>query len=180
MRITKDDCTGLIIDIQEKLFPHIYQNEEIAKNTAILIKGLQELNIPVLVTEQYTKGLGFTIPELQEIFLDKETHEKRSFSCCDDHKINLLLTGYNRKVIIIAGIEAHVCVLQTAIDLIKAGIVPVIVEDCVSSRKEKDKNIAIERMRQEGALITTYESVLFELTRYSNTDTFKKISNLVK
>jgi nicotinamidase-related amidase len=180
MRILKEDTAGLIVDIQERLFPHIYENEQIEKNTNILIQGLKLLEIPILVTEQYRKGLGLTIPTIADALGNGSTIEKMSFSCCDNEGFESELRNLSRQNIIIAGIESHVCVLQTTVDLIESGFRPIVVEDCVSSRKEKDKKIAIERMRQEGALITSYESILFELARISGTDTFKAISKLVK
>jgi len=180
MRILREQSAGLVIDIQEKLFPFISGHEILALNSVMLIKGIQVLRIPVLITEQYTKGLGPTILPLRELFGDKVPMEKLAFSCCDDHSILDELTALNKKFIIITGIEAHVCVLQTATDLLERGFIPVIAEDCVSSRRLNDKNMAINRMRRMGAVITTYESVLFELLRYSGTEEFKAISRLVK
>lgn len=180
MRVLEDNTAGIIIDIQEKLFPHIYEHDRLARNTNILIEGLKILGIPMLVTEQYTKGLGFTVPEIKTSLENRETFEKTVFSCCDDPEIILELNNLDRKFVILAGIETHVCVLQTAVDLIENGFIPVVVEDCVSSRKPNDKVVAIDRMRQEGAYISTYESILFELARVSGTDQFKAISRLVK
>jgi hypothetical protein len=152
----------------------------VLRNSEILIKGLQALNIPIIVTEQYTKGLGFTIEPVKSLFTPFESLEKISFSCCDDqpflNKLNLL----SKKLVIMAGIETHVCVLQTALDLLDNGYTPVVVADCVSSRKLGDKQVALARIQSSGGIITTYESILFELTRFAGTDTFKAISKLVK
>jgi hypothetical protein len=166
--------------MQERLYPHVQDHEQLTKNTEILIEGLKAIGIKILVTEQYTKGLGFTIEPLKSLLTDIKFVEKQAFSCCDEPRFfeELSLTG--ARTVVIAGIESHVCVLQTAIDLLANGYTPVIVEDCVSSRKPNDKSIAIERMRKEGAIITTYESLLFELLRESGTESFKKISKLVK
>jgi len=180
MRILRDDTLGIIVDIQEKLFPHIFHHDQVEINTEILIKGLKILNIPLLLTEQYPKGLGRTIPAISAALGDYHIHEKMSFSCCGDPSFEMELQRIAKRNVIIAGIEAHVCVLQTTIDLIEEGYQPVIVEDCISSRKENDKLISIERMRQEGAIITSYESILFELAGISGTDSFKAISKLVK
>ncbi len=180
MRIRKETAAGLIIDIQDRLFPHIHENELLSVKTEILIKGLKILEIPFLVSEQYTKGLGFTIPVLKASLGEEKPLEKITFSCCDDPGIRSQLEKLHRKHIIIAGIETHVCVLQTAVDLIESGFLPIIVQDCVSSRKASDKAVAIGRMRQEGAVITTCESILFELARVSGTAQFKAISALVK
>lgn len=180
MRILKEESCGLVIDIQERLFPHIHQHEILLKNTEILIKGLRILDVPILVTEQYRKGLGLTIPPIQAALIEFNAIEKMAFSCCDNNDFVSSLKILNRKNIIISGIETHVCVLQTVMDLIQQGYQPVVVENCVSSRKENDKTVAIHRMRQSGAVITTYESILFELARISGNDKFKAISKLVK
>jgi hypothetical protein len=180
MRILKEQAAGLVIDIQERLFPFIHENEILTRNAGILINGLQVLGIPVLITEQYTKGLGPTIQPLKQLFGESKPIEKLAFSCCDDAAFMQHLDSLHRKFIIITGIESHVCVLQTTIDLLERNYIPVVVEDCVSSRRLNDKAMAVYRMRRMGAIITTYESVLFELLRYSGTDEFKAISKLVK
>jgi nicotinamidase-related amidase len=180
MRIVKEQTCGLIIDIQEKLYPHIRNFEVLSRNNITLIQGLKILNIPVLLTQQYTKGLGETIPGIRELINEINPVEKNSFSCCDEPSFMDALKRLGKRNVVIAGIEAHVCVLQTTLDLLKLDYIPVIIEDCISSRKKSDKKIALERMRQEGAIISTYESILFELTRFARTDEFKQISRLVK
>ena len=180
MRILKEYSVALIIDIQERLFPFIYENEKLVKNISILIEGLKALSIPILVTEQYVKGLGPTVAPVAVHIEGIKRTEKMCFSCCDEPRIAEAIAVAGKDYIIIAGIESHVCVLQTVIDLKHNGYHPVVVEDCISSRRENDKKIAIDRMRLEGAMITTYESILFELLRYSGTDEFKAISRLVK
>jgi nicotinamidase-related amidase len=180
MRITSDRSAGLIIDIQEKLFPHMAEKDNLVIQVNRLLEGFRYLKVPVLLTEQYTRGLGPTIPEIANNLAGVEGSEKMSFSCCDDPGFMKKLTNLKPGFVIIAGIEAHVCVLQTAIDLLHAGYQPVVVENAVSSRNLKDKETALLRMRQEGAIITSTESILFELTRTSGTELFKSISKLVK
>jgi len=180
MRILKEHTAGLVIDIQERLLPHIYGYEEVLKNTVTLIKGLQLLDVPILVTQQYTHGLGQTVEEITSLFDPFRYIEKISFSCCDEPSFCEQVNILQKKFILIAGIETHVCVLQTAIDLVAKGYVPVIVQDCVSSRKANDKEQSVRRLAAEGAIITTAESVLFELTRLAGNDLFKSISKLVK
>lgn len=176
-----ENTAGLVIDIQERLLPHIYDHEKILKNVEILLDGLRVLDMPVLITEQYRKGLGETAPEVREKLDRFEPLEKMTFSCCDDkHFMSELEKMHGIKNILICGIESHVCVLQTCIDLLEKGYQPIIIEDCTSSRKINDKEIAISRMRQEGAMISTCESILFELTRISGNEKFKAISKLVK
>lgn len=180
MRILKENTQSVIIDVQERLFPHIYECERLSRNLIILIKGLSLLRIPILVVQQYTRGLGPTIRPLGETLGTFEAIEKNSFSCCDEPSFNKKISLSKKKNIIVAGIEAHVCVQQTVTDLLVSGYTPVVIEDCVSSRKENDKKVAIERMKNEGAIISTYESVLFELCRFSNADVFKPLSGLLK
>ncbi len=180
MRILKEETVGLVIDVQEKLFPHMQEKELLEENLTKIIAGMGFIGIHVLVTEQYTKGLGFTIPPVHQALGDFSSIEKLSFSCCDEPRFMDMLKSHGKKNVIICGIETHVCVLQTAIDLLAEGFQPIMIEDCVSSRKHSDKQTAIKRMRQEGAIISSMESILFELTRASGTETFKAISRLVK
>ena len=180
MRIDRDNAIGVVIDIQEKLLPHISEKEDVVKNTGILIQGLKELGIPVMVTEQYKKGLGETVEEIAKQIEEFPHYEKVSFSCCDDPRFAESLELSSKRDVIIAGIESHVCVLQTAIDLKQRGFHPYVVANCISSRSTADKQFALIRMQQEGIYITTYEAILFELARKSGTDEFKAISRLVK
>lgn len=180
MRILKDRTAALVIDIQERLYPYIFENEKLTKNITKLIEGLKIIGIPIFVTEQYVKGLGSTIEPVAMLLGSHPRIEKMSFSCCDEPRVMEGIAVTGKENIIIAGIESHVCVLQTVIDLRRNGYHPVVVEDCVSSRNQNDKKIAIKRMRQEGAIITTTESILFELLRYSGTEQFRGISRLVK
>lgn len=180
MRLTRENTGALIIDMQEKLFPHIKDNDLLLSNIEILIKGLKALEIPIIVTQQYTKGLGKTIPEIAGILGRFSSIEKITFSCWDEPEFVKVIKNIGKRNIIIAGIETHVCVMQTAVDLNENGFIPVIIEDCIASRIINDKIIAIERMKSEGALISTYESILFELCRTAGTKQFKTISDLVK
>jgi nicotinamidase-related amidase len=180
MRIQIENSLSLVIDIQEKLLPHIHEHQQFILKTEKLIEGLKILGVPVIVTEQYRKGLGNTVSEISKHFSDFKPLEKISFSCCDDVNILKVISDSSKKTIILCGIESHICVLQTTIDLAARGFIPVVVSDCISSRKSEDKTITLDRMRQEGAILTTYEAVLFELCRYAATDQFKEISKLIK
>jgi nicotinamidase-related amidase len=180
MRITKEFTTGLIIDIQERLFPAMFEKETLLKNCRILIQGLAELKIPFLITQQYTKGLGETVSEIKSIIPDFSFIEKRDFSCCDEPVAMQKLNETGTKNIIICGIESHVCVLQTAVDLKESGFNPIVVMDCVSSRTKENIEMAKERFRYEGIMMTSYESILFELTSSSAAPEFKTVSTLVK
>jgi len=180
MRIEREESSGLVIDIQERLYPHMDQPELLLHNTVILLKGLNALGVPVLLTEQYPEGLGPTLREIRNALARFDPIRKIAFSCCGEPGYLMALEQTARRKVIISGIEAHVCVMQTVIDLVENGYIPVVVEDCISSRKPGDKKVALERMRMEGAMVTTMESILFELARVSGTDEFKVISRLVK
>ena len=184
MRILQQHAFGLIVDVQERLFPVMRNQEQLSGNLQTLIRGLATLQIPLVVTEQYRKGLGETIEPIRNTAEEAtgrwEPLEKSAFSCCDEPDILRHLEQLGRNAVIIAGIEAHVCVLQTSMDLLARGYTPVVVTDAISSRKEPDQALAQRRMERSGAVLTSYESILFELTRYSRSDTFKAISALVK
>lgn len=178
MRILAKDSICMIIDYQEKILPSIAKREELEKNSAKLLQGLRILGIPMVMTTQYSKGLGKNIAPICEAAGVDEAIDKTTFSCVETQGALDAIQG--KQNVILCGIEAHVCVLQTLVDLKAMGYQPILVEDCISSRDLHDKEIAILRAMQEGALITTSESLLFELTQKAGTDTFKQISKLVK
>ncbi|WP_163709114.1 isochorismatase family protein [Mangrovibacterium lignilyticum] len=180
MRINKENTIGLVVDIQERLLPAMEGQEALLNNCQILINGLQELGLPILATQQYSKGLGETVEPIKSIIKDFKAIEKKDFSCCDEAVFAAELEKLQAKNVIICGIESHVCVLQTALDLKEAGLNPIVVMDCVSSRDYDNIDLAAERFRFEGIMMTSYESILFELTRSASAPEFKAISKLVK
>jgi nicotinamidase-related amidase len=180
MRILKEETAGVIIDIQERLLPHIHEGDILLRNCLKLIEGLKVLSIPLIITQQYTRGLGQTVPAIIEVLPGSSHIEKISFSCCEEPLFSEKISLLGKQNIILCGIESHVCILQTCLDLLGSGYKPVVAADCISSRRPNDKLIAIERMRQEGARITSMESLLFELTRFAGNETFKSISGIVK
>lgn len=180
MRIVKEHTVALVVDIQERLFPVMSDREEFLDNAVRLVRGLQLLEIPLVVTQQYTRGLGETIPQVREAIPGFTYLEKRDFSCCDEPSVMEWLSSLGARQVIICGIEAHVCILQTAVDLKDAGLTPVVVADAVTSRKPASKGLAMERFRHEGIMMTSTESILFELTRSSAAPEFRGISQLVK
>jgi len=180
MKIKAEDCLFVQVDVQERLFPHIQNNEELEKNLITLVKGLKLHEIPFIINEQYKKGIGETIPSLKELVNDYPHFEKTTFSCCGNEDGLAAIKAAKKKTIILAGIETHVCVLQTALDLLENGLQPVLVTDCVNSRKQSDKDVAVTRLVQAGVIPTTYESLLFELTVNAKNPVFKEISKLVK
>jgi nicotinamidase-related amidase len=171
---------AILIDVQEKLLPVMHERENLINNLKILTEGLQVLSVPIIVTQQYTKGLGETIDELSSLIPEFLPIEKTTFSCYDEPAFVEALEEIDAPNVIIFGIESHVCVLQTAIDLKEAGYNPIIIQDCTSSRSAANKQIALERFKYEGIMISSYESILFELTRSAKSPEFKSISKLVK
>ncbi|MCT7550485.1 hydrolase [Aliarcobacter butzleri] len=180
MRIKVTDSIFVQVDIQERLFPHIANKEELEKNLLTLVKGLKVLGVPFIVNEQYKKGIGETIASLKKLTDDYPHFEKTTFSCCGNNEGLEAIKKTGKKTVIVAGIETHVCVLQTCIDLLENGFKVVLVTDCCSSRKENDTKFAIKRLIQAGVIPTTYESILFELTLDAKNPCFKEISSLVK
>lgn len=176
MRIERENTVALVIDYQEKLVPVMQNKEALIHNAGILLEGLRVLEVPMIITQQYTKGLGTTVKEITDAIGHDEYVEKISYSAYELVKEQI----QGKRFVIVCGIESHICVLQTVIDLVAEGYVPVVVEDCISSRKANDKEVALERMKKEGAILTTYESILFELLKAAGTDTSKKIQRLIR
>lgn len=179
-RISREDTQALMIDVQEKFAPHIFEMDKITKKAKILIEGLNLLGVPLTVNEQYPKGLGHTVGELSAVLGDASVFEKSAFSSADDETTWRHLAMQNRHHVLIFGIETHVCVQQTALDLLDNGMQPVIISDATSARDPYDRKIALRRMRRAGAVVTTVEAILFELLRSSKDPAFKAISTLVK
>lgn len=180
MRINRKNTTCLVIDLQEKLFPVIEGGDQLLKNCLLMVRGFQVLGIPLIITQQYSKGLGPTIPALSSEISDFRYIEKRDFSCCGEPEVMKELNRLNAQTVVLCGIESHVCVLQTAIDLKAAGFIPVVAADAVASRFRVNYELALERFRHENILMTSAESLLFELTATSASPLFKTISSLVK
>lgn len=180
MRIDPAQTQALLVDIQEKLLPHMSDNESLLTNSLKLIQGLKFLKIPFILNEQYPKGIGHIVQPIKEILSDEIPFEKTTFSCCKTDATMHAIKNNDKKFVIVFGIEAHVCVLQSVLDLLEAGFIPVLVTDCTNSRKSSDKAIAIKRMIQAGAIPTTYESLLFELCVSAKHEVFREISKLIK
>lgn len=176
-KLKKDECLLLVIDIQERLMPVIFQQEQVIRNTNILLKGMQILGVPVVVTEQYPKGLGNTCKEI-ELTEGQAVFEKITFSCVATAAVKEKLQA--KKQIILTGAEAHICVLKTALDLIEQGYEVHVVADAVSSRTTENKLYALQRMRQSDVFVETTEMVLFQLIDQAGTEEFKAISKLIK
>jgi len=183
MRIAEERSLLVIVDVQERLLPVMTEPERLTERIVRLLKGIGILGLPIIMTEQYPRGLGHTVEPIAEAYQaagGTGIIEKLAFSCCDEKAFMEEIDGQGRKNIILAGIETHVCMLQTTMDLIAKGFQPVIPADTTSSRFQQDRDVALRRIEKEGAIVTTSESLLFELTRVTGTPRFKEISRLVK
>ena len=153
--------------------------QSVVKNTAILVQAAQLLQVPILVTEQYPQGLGETLPEIKQFLPTNKPIAKTAFSACSEPKFNQLLHRDNSQIVL-AGMEAHVCVLQTALALLQDSKTVFVVEDAILSRSPANKTNALARLRDAGCVITNTESVVFEFVSNANHEAFKVISKLIK
>lgn len=179
-KIRRDKAVIVVIDIQERLLPVIKNQEDIARKAAMLIRGGKALGLPILVTQQYTKGLGKTVDEITDALGNFQPIEKTSFSILGEPNFVEAFKALNREDIIICGIESHVCVEQSALDFLNQGYHVYIMEDAVGSRSNTDKKFAGRRMVEAGCVGTTVEAALFEMVGDAKDPCFKEISNLVK
>jgi len=170
----------VVIDVQGKLAELMHEKEALFANLTRLIKGAQILEMPIVLTEQYPKGLGRTVECLTTLMPEVQPIEKISFSCCANDEFSEKLRELQRKQILICGIETHICVYQTTMDLLAAGYEVQVVTDAVSSRSAKNTQLGLERMTSAGATLTGTEMALFELLRIAQGAKFKEISKLVK
>jgi len=179
--LKSENAVLLVIDVQEKLCRAMDEKilERLVRNAGILLEAAAELSIPVITTEQYVKGLGETLPELNQQ-LQAAPLEKMTFSCCGDDAFLEKLKGLGKKQVIIVGMETHVCVLQTVIELLDAGYTVHLVRDAVMSRRKDNWFVGLETAREAGAVITSTEAALFQLLRVAGTESFKKLSKLVR
>lgn len=176
MLIKSTDSYLLIIDVQEKLIGAMSEPQLVLDNCAWLIQLAQTLNIPLLVSEQYPRGLGTTVSSLKSLFNEDVVMEKVHFSCVAEDECKTRLEKIERKQVIIAGIESHVCVLQTAMGLLEMGQEVFIVANAVSSRQVSDKELALARLRSAGVHIVSKEMVFFEWLHQAATPLFKQLS----
>jgi nicotinamidase-related amidase len=172
----------LVIDVQEKLAAAMDQTalQQLTRNAGILLESALELGVPVIFTEQYVKGLGPTLSELRSRAPTAPAIEKMTFSCCGNDAFLKQLKASGRTQVIVCGMETHVCVLQTVIELLADGFDVHVVKDAVLSRSGDNRQTAIEAMVLAGAVPTSTESVVFQLLKIAGTDSFRKLSKLVK
>jgi len=180
MRLRRGQSGLLVVDVQERLVPAIFERERLIQNVVRIIRGAAILNVPVFATEQYRKGLGPTVPEVGAALGEDLPIEKLSFSACRAVGLTDALQAKGVSDVIVCGIEAHVCVCQTCLDLLGQDYRVFVVADAVSSRTPENYRIGLERVRDAGAAIVSTEMVLFELLEKAGTEEFKKILALVK
>jgi nicotinamidase-related amidase len=178
--LTTQKTILIVVDVQGKLAQLMYQRELLFENLKKLIKGIRVLEIPILRLEQNPAGLGPTTPEIAELMPDNTPISKMSFSACATAEFMAALTAANRDQVLIAGIEAHICVYQTAMDLLKRSYAVQVITDAVSSRTPGNKEIALVKMRDAGVGMTSVEMALFELLGVAEGPAFKEIAKIVK
>ena len=170
----------LVIDVQEAFVPHIQEMDRVVERSGIMVEAAKILGLPIIVTEQYPKGLGRTVDALQQSLGDCQYYEKTSFSVMKELAIHDAISRTARKQILVAGIETHVCVSQTAFHLLEDDFQVYILADAAGSRRKEDHDIALERVRQASAVITTTEAAIMEMTLTSKHPSFKEISTIIK
>jgi nicotinamidase-related amidase len=175
-------CALLVVDIQEKLLPPIFQKEQLLKNSQLLIRLAGVLKLPALVTTQYAKGLGNTVPEIASLLPETHAIDKQMFSCFGSDAFCSVLKRLpgNRNTVLICGMESHICVTQTALGSLREGYIVHVASDAVSSRTEWNWKIGLERMRAAGAVISSTEMIIYELLRSSGAPAFKELLPYLK
>ena len=177
--LNKDNTLLLIIDIQEKLVSVMKHKEQVIDNTKILITAAKEMSLPIIITEQYPKGIGPTVEGIKEVVDNVKPFEKISFSSYID-EIKEALDSTGRKKVIITGMETHICVFQTARDLLNNGYEVFVARDAVCSRTKENFLNGLELMKDTGAVISNTETIIFDLMKVAGTPEFKVLSKLIK
>ena len=175
-------CALIVVDIQQKLLPPIFNHQTMVKNSQLLIRLAKILSIPAMVTTQYSKGLGATVPEIAELLSDVRTIDKMEFGCfgSEEFRSGLKKLPGNRNTLLLCGMEAHICVTQTALGALNDGYLVHVASDAVGSRSEWNWKIGLDRMRAAGAVISSTEMMMYELLRCSGTKEFKELLPFIK
>jgi nicotinamidase-related amidase len=175
-------CALLVVDIQERLLPPIFQKEQLLKNSQLLIRAASVLKIPSLVTTQYAKGLGSTVPEIASLLSEVEPIDKHMFSCFGSDAFCSMLKRLpgNRTTVLLCGMESHICVMQTALGALREGYMVHVASDAVSSRTEWNWKVGLDRMAGAGAIISSTETMIYELMKSSGSQAFKKLLPYLK
>lgn len=175
-----DKAALLVIDVQGRLAHMMHRKKDLFKQITIMIEAAKLLKVPIFWLEQYPQGLGETVAEIKALLQAQNYYEKISFSSCGQAQFVTDIKASGRNQMIITGIETHVCVYQTVVDLLAADFQVAVNQDAVSSRTKANKNLGLMRMQQSGAILTSTEMILFELMRSAKHPCFKDISKLLK
>lgn len=175
-----DNTVVLLIDMQDRLFRAMHEKEDLLQNVCNLIRGARTLNIPIVMSEQYPEGIGKTVPEVASLLPDVAGIRKMEFSCCANARCSSALEATGRRQVLVAGIEAHICVYQTSMALREKGWQVQVVADAVSSRTLRNRDLGLEKMRDAGIVITSVEIALFELLGTAEAEPFREISKILK
>jgi nicotinamidase-related amidase len=180
--LAAENCTLVVIDIQEKLLPPIFNKEQLVRNSQLLIRLAQILDIPVLVTTQYSKGLGATVREIADLLPQTEHMDKNEFSCFGSARFCSAVKSLpaDRNTILVCGMEAHICVMQTVLTALDQGYLVHVAADAAGSRTELNWKLGLDRMRDAGAVISSTEMAMYELLRASGTSAFKQMLPYIK
>lgn len=181
-RLRREETILLIVDVQDRLAPAMFEAEALVRNCTTLAAAAVQMQFPIVVTEQYPERLGATVPEVSAAIAqsgEMAPVSKMLFSACTE-SVQATLRELGRPTILMCGIEAHVCVMQSALDLLEAGLQVFVPHDAISSRQESNKQIGWERMLRSGAFPTSTESAIFELLREAGTPDFKAMLRLIK
>jgi nicotinamidase-related amidase len=179
-RLQRDRCVLVVIDIQERFRDLTHGFDEVLAATDRMVRFCQHLKIPIVVTEHYPRGLGVTVPELRELFRPFKPLEKIHFSCAQDAGFSEALAGSGRDQVLLTGIESHVCVYQTAFDLLRRGLQVAVAEDAVSSCSNRNRLLGLDHMRTLGAQIMGSQMIMFEILGQAGTPDFKTVAPLLK
>jgi nicotinamidase-related amidase len=179
MLLQRANSLLLIVDVQERLAPAVLESKPLIGNCTKLMRAANHLGIPVLISEQYPKGLGHTVPALTELVPSHVFVEKTAFSCASEPALLERIGSAGRVQIVLAGMETHVCVLQSAFDLVRKDYIPYVVQDAVSSRTHQNHDAGIERLRSAGIPVVTTEMVIFEWLERADTAQFRALRSLI-
>lgn len=177
-----DRCALVVVDIQQKLLPPIFNKDELLRNSQLLVRLANILSIPVMLTTQYSKGLGATVPEIASLLNGTEAIDKLEFGCFGSNQFRSALKALpgDRNTVLLCGMETHICVMQTALGALNEGYLVHVASDAVGSRAEWNWKVGLDRMRDAGAVISSTEMMMYELLRCSGTPAFKELLPYLK
>lgn len=178
--IGREDAVVVVVDVQDRLAAAMPRRAETVAAARMLVQGAGELGVPVIATRQYPQGIGEIVPEIAEALGDARTIDKMSFDCMAEPAFVEALRGFGRRQAVLCGMEAHICITQTALSMAAAGLEPVVVADAVCSRRDFDRDVALDRLRHHGVEVVTAEQALYEMLGRAGTEEFKRVLAIVK